>query len=854
MDMNQVYSQLDEFFSTGQSDRVEEYLIDCMKKAQKEEDYHSVIMLLNEMIGFCRETSQKEKSLAYSSQVIQLMNQLQMTDSVAYATTLLNVANACRAAGKLDEAYRFYMEVFPIYDRYLEPDDSYYAALYNNMSLLFQEKEEYERSVECLEKALNIITKKENSEFEVAVTHTNIATSLCKLSSQTAKQEKDLHFSKAELGYDKAKQIAKEALTEAKEAIETFRRLEVMDVHMAAACCSYADALVLLREYEEAREYYVLSMSMIENAVGKTEGYKRVSEKLAYANAIMDGSIELDEYGFPISHIEESDEYDSGESREEKNPNEISGLKLAKAYFETYGKRMLMEQFPEYLSQIAVGLCGEGSECLGFDDTYSTDHDFGPGFAMWVDDEVYEKIGDDLQKAYDALPKSFMGYVRMETEQGKGRCGVCTYRQYLTRILGIDHVPQSDAEWLGVSEEALLASVSGEVFVDPSGEFTSIRNRLRAYYPERIWRLKLAQEMTMFSQNGQYNYMRMLRRSDQASAHLLLGKACENAMKLVYLLNKQYAPHTKWLLRGMEEMEDTQMVEDLITGLLYEMHGKEKEAENKQIQIEKIAMLFLEKMKRLALLPESETDTYLAHHAKKIAYGMCAKQDDRETERSNNENIPANEKEREEESAFSKDEMVDAIVMLEWKAFDKVKNEGGRADCQDDFETFRIMRRSQYLTWDNQMLEQYIYDFKRQVDHGWNPIMEKYARMMESTAPERYQELKEQLPVISDEKRAIIEGIVQIQVQWMEEMAEKYPKVAMQARVIHTSEDSAYVTSYETYLRGELGTYSDDMLLLYGRFIATLAKNEQNLAMLTMEHTVKMYGYKDLQDAQEKMW
>ena len=469
MDMNEVYKRLDTMFESGQSALAEDFLIDSLKQAQAEGDYNSVIMLLNEMIGYCRETSQKEKSLAYSSQVIRLMQQLGMTDSVAYATTLQNVANACRAAGKLEEAYQFYMEVFPIYEKYLQPDDFYYAGLYNNMSLLFQEMEEYEKSVECLEKALRIVEKKPEAGFEVAVTHTNIASSLCKLSEKTKREEEEMQQMTAASDYDKSRQLAAEALEEAKKAVEMFRALEVMDVHMAAACSAYADALTLLGDYEEAQEYYVLAMSMIENAVGRTEGYARVGEKLAHVKALQSG---------------------------EKMPEDhISGMELARAYFEAYGKKMLFDRFPEYLPRIAAGLCGEGSECLGYDDVYSADHDFGPGFMLWVSDEVYDEIGEELQAAYDSLPRQFMGYERLETPQGQGRCGVCTYRQYLTRILGIDHVPQTDQEWLYVDEEALLAAVSGEVFADPSGEFTAIRKALLKYYPESVWRLKLARSL-----------------------------------------------------------------------------------------------------------------------------------------------------------------------------------------------------------------------------------------------------------------------------------------------------------------------------------------------------------------------
>ena len=52
-------------------------------------------------------------------------------------------------------------------------------------------------------------------------------------------------------------------------------------------------------------------------------------------------------------------------------------VELARAYYEQFGKRMIREQFSEYADRIAVGLVGEGSECLGFDDMLSEDHDYG---------------------------------------------------------------------------------------------------------------------------------------------------------------------------------------------------------------------------------------------------------------------------------------------------------------------------------------------------------------------------------------------------------------------------------------------------------------------------------------------
>ncbi|MGN0435572.1 MAG: DUF4125 family protein, partial [Wujia sp.] len=206
-----------------------------------------------------------------------------------------------------------------------------------------------------------------------------------------------------------------------------------------------------------------------------------------------------------------------------------------------------------------------------------------------------------------------------------------------------------------------------------------------------------------------------------------------------------------------------------------------------------------------------------------------------------------------EESKINREQLIDEVVRFEWSLFDMVKNKGGRADCQNDWNTFSIMRRSQYMTWTDDMLKEYLWHLDNSLKNGRNLITEKYGRMMENTAPEEYAEIKDAFPELSEERRLIMEEIIKIQVEWMEAFAREYPVMAGNARSIHTSEDTPYNTSYETYLRGELGTYSEELMKLYGQFIVTLSRENKNLAYMTMENTAKLYGYKSLDDAEMKM-
>ncbi|MDE7359989.1 MAG: hypothetical protein K2N39_11300, partial [Lachnospiraceae bacterium] len=143
----------------------------------------------------------------------------------------------------------------------------------------------------------------------------------------------------------------------------------------------------------------------------------------------------------------------------------MKGLEISQKYYETYGRKMICERFTDVADQAAAGLVGYGSECLGFDDEISTDHDYGPSFCIWLPREIYIQCGREMQAAYDALPKEFMGCAaRVEEEQGKGRVGVLCLEDFYLEILGRDCVPETDAEWFAVSERALATATNGVVF------------------------------------------------------------------------------------------------------------------------------------------------------------------------------------------------------------------------------------------------------------------------------------------------------------------------------------------------------------------------------------------------------
>ncbi len=232
----------------------------------------------------------------------------------------------------------------------------------------------------------------------------------------------------------------------------------------------------------------------------------------------------------------------------------MKGLELAERYYFTYGKPMLERQFPQLAGRVAAGLAGEGSECLGFDDAISQDHDFGPAFCLWLTQEDYDAYGKALQEAYQALPKDFLGVPgRVDSAQGGGRVGVREIHDFYRQFVGEEQPPRSLLRWLYLPDAALAAATNGKVFEDPLGEFSAVRSALSSY-PEDVRIQKLAARTAIMAQSGQYNYARCMRRGETVAAELALREFVQAAVSLVYLLNRRYAPYYKWMFHGMRDL------------------------------------------------------------------------------------------------------------------------------------------------------------------------------------------------------------------------------------------------------------------------------------------------------------
>lgn len=767
MQIQQTLSRLDDLLHQCRLDEAETLLTQAVAQAQAEADTDSEKLLRNEQIGFYRDCGKFPAALETAAAARALFEQTGETDTISYATTLLNCANAYRAAGNYADAFAAYETVQSLYARLLPPDDGRVASLWNNLALLYQETEQWEQACTCLKQALELV-QHDPDPTRTGISAANLAVSLLRL-HRTA-----------------------EALRYLQQAEKILIGKTPSDFHASAVYAGFGDAYYQLGEYVKAADAYEKALPEIELHMGRNNFYEIVSENLKQTYARLGGS----------------------------RPEE-RGLRLCERYYIAFGKPMLERNFGAVLPRLAIGLAGEGSECLGYDDALSRDHDFGAGFCIWVPDDLPEETVQQLRNAYAVLPKSYCGVSRVAMPEADGRVGVCRQSAFFRRLLGTDGVPETEAQWLEIESGMLAAACSGAVFRDDSGSFTAVRRKLSLGYPEEVRLRRLAQALGRMAQCGQYNYPRMRQRGDYATAQLYLIEFCKNAMEACHLLRNQYAPYEKWLLRSTAELEGFGALAESLRNLL--LLSPEQDGSG---QIESICAAI---GKECTAMDKTEKTTaqapFLADTAKTLAAQAAALEKHRAT--------------------------VEQLAELEFRTFDKVQGIGGRAACQDDWETFSIMRRSQYLPWEEELLEQWLAAFTAAVQAGRNPIMEKYARMMESTDPQLYAGFADQLPELSPEFVQLREAVIAIQIPWMEEFAAKYPHLGSRARAIHTAEDSTAQTSYETYLRGELSVYPFEVLYGYGRWVVSLYQTGKNLACMTMAETVRAYGYASLETAEQ---
>ncbi len=170
--------------------------------------------------------------------------------------------------------------------------------------------------------------------------------------------------------------------------------------------------------------------------------------------------------------------------------------------------------------------------------------------------------------------------------------------------------------------------------------------------------------------------------------------------------------------------------------------------------------------------------------------------------------------------------IIEEIVEKEYKMFESlIVRDLDR--CKDNPRTFKLVRWAYFSVFSNEALQSYLMDLEEAEKHNRNLLEEKYAR------------IDELIPRIKE--NSLIDKIVAIRLEWMRELASKYPYTFQM-------DD----TSFTIYLRSELETYSDRTLKLIYRDLQKALKEGKNLLKEQYEHLFSKVGYNSLEEVERR--
>jgi hypothetical protein len=241
-------------------------------------------------------------------------------------------------------------------------------------------------------------------------------------------------------------------------------------------------------------------------------------------------------------------------------PKFIPGLKLCELFYQKEVRPILSKEFPNL--RYSAALIGWGSEVLGFDTPMSRDHHWGPRVLLFLTRQDSPKLRDKItQTLSDNLPYEFLGYstnfsepdaegVRHPVKIKRGPVNhmvqIFTLSSFFEARLGFDPAKKiTVTDWLRVPQQRLLEAVSGKVYYDGLNRLRPLRAKLQ-FYPRDVWLyllaarwLRIAEVEAFVGRTGDVG--------DELGSRLVAAAIVREIMKLAFLMEKQYAPYSKWL-------------------------------------------------------------------------------------------------------------------------------------------------------------------------------------------------------------------------------------------------------------------------------------------------------------------
>jgi len=270
----------------------------------------------------------------------------------------------------------------------------------------------------------------------------------------------------------------------------------------------------------------------------------------------------------------------------------MPGLELNRRFYNDVVQPLLAARFPDLV--YSAGLIGYGSDVLGYDTAISTDHEWGPRLLIFLRSEEYSELHQSISETLrHELPPSFHGYSTNFSEpvgedadvrllepgipgQINHHISMMTVADLLEWEFGVRSLDAITArDWLTFPEQKLLEVTAGAIYHDGLGQLEPLRQRL-SYYPHDVWVYRLAAQWQRISQEEAF-VGRCGDVGDELGSRILAARLVRDVVRLCFLLERRYAPYSKWFGTAFNRLTCARQLGPLLTAALAASNWQERE-------------------------------------------------------------------------------------------------------------------------------------------------------------------------------------------------------------------------------------------------------------------------------------
>lgn len=256
--LDEYYAQTNTLFMQGDPAQLEKHHFATVKRLEKAhiDGTPTAASVYNEIACWLRGVSRYDESLEFYRRSLNVIKACGDEHTDMARRVRLNLATLYRLMGDLDEAESLFGQICDELD--FETDPYAYVSALNNLSLVYQDKGEFQKALGLYDRVLEFLPQCPNvDEHEIATTYANAAS---------------VHMRMGECG--KAESLVD-------RAIALFESMQREDSHLSSAWMMYGTILYMQERFEAARDAFRHALAFNLSYYGRNVDYARISQSLA---------------------------------------------------------------------------------------------------------------------------------------------------------------------------------------------------------------------------------------------------------------------------------------------------------------------------------------------------------------------------------------------------------------------------------------------------------------------------------------------------------------------------------------------------------------------------------------------